>query len=716
MGKLVAAAVLAAALLCGGCSGAGYGNVGPTNTASGNGNPGGSTQVAQKSTSTALFQPLQGILPYPTDLYFAGSTDGTLNIQPTNPLIPAQFAVNALDGFSTNAVIRERFGGALDAASLNTAGAVVVVHITTDNRTKAPVPPSQGGVVQPLTPGIDYTVAPAAEDPSILEIKPVHPLAASSCLAAGAACATGEGYLVLLTKAITLGGSPATADSDYASFEAALPTCSAITNASLHAICLLTGAHLQYAQALGINPANVVASFGFTTGSTIDTMAAAAAQATAQPIKLNFTGNTTAAFLPAGAAAGIADVYVGTLTLPYYLSRTSPDTEYWHAAAASSPDQTSTFTTRYNPFPVQTETLMVPVLMTVPNASSGMVKPATGWPIVIYQHGLVVDRTTMLAVSEALAHAGFVAIAMDLPLHGLTVPFNPANPTTYLYATGANPLYAGLGLPASGSIERTFDLDTLNNTTGAPGADGVIDATGSHYINLASLLTFRDNLRQSSADLVTLAKSVSGISLPLPATAPYIDGTRIHFIAHSTGAITGTAFLAVSPGVGTATLSNAGGAFITLGVESPRFGPRLIAGLAAASGGLIVPGTTIFAQYVRDAQSVIDAGDPWNFIAPASAMHAIHMIEVIGPPPDQVVPNDATDRLIAAGGFTQVHPPGAASAGGLHSVVKFTAGTHGSLLDPTASPAATQEMQTEAVAFALTGGTSLPVSPTAPVQ
>ena len=36
MGKLVAAAVLAAALLCGGCSGAGYGNVGPTNTASGN--------------------------------------------------------------------------------------------------------------------------------------------------------------------------------------------------------------------------------------------------------------------------------------------------------------------------------------------------------------------------------------------------------------------------------------------------------------------------------------------------------------------------------------------------------------------------------------------------------------------------------------------------------------------------------------------------------
>jgi hypothetical protein len=48
--------------------------------------------------------------------------------------------------------------------------------------------------------------------------------------------------------------------------------------------------------------------------------------------------------------------------------------------------------------------------------------------------------------------------------------------------------------------------------------------------------------------------------------------------------------------------------------------------------------------------------------------------------------------------------------------VNFTAGTHGSVLDPTSSPAATVEMQTEAIAFTLTGGTQLPVSATAPVQ
>jgi hypothetical protein len=48
--------------------------------------------------------------------------------------------------------------------------------------------------------------------------------------------------------------------------------------------------------------------------------------------------------------------------------------------------------------------------------------------------------------------------------------------------------------------------------------------------------------------------------------------------------------------------------------------------------------------------------------------------------------------------------------------VNFTAGTHGSILDPTSSPAATTEMQTEAIAFALTSGTQLLVSALAPVQ
>src|SRR5205807_615429 len=130
MKKLIAAGVVLVAMLAVGCTG-GNGVIGSSNLDLLNGNPGGSTQVTQPSSNTALFHPAAGILPYPTDLYFAGSTDGTINIQPANALMPNQAAVNALDGFSVIAPIRERFGGALDPTSF-TAASVIVVPVTTD--------------------------------------------------------------------------------------------------------------------------------------------------------------------------------------------------------------------------------------------------------------------------------------------------------------------------------------------------------------------------------------------------------------------------------------------------------------------------------------------------------------------------------------------------------------------------------------------------------
>src|SRR3984893_5526268 len=105
MKKLIAAAVVSVALLAAGCSNGGYGTVGQANLTGFNGNPGGSTPVTQPSSNTALFHPAAGVLPYPTDLYFFGSTDGTLNIQPANALMPNQAGINSLDGFSTPAVV-----------------------------------------------------------------------------------------------------------------------------------------------------------------------------------------------------------------------------------------------------------------------------------------------------------------------------------------------------------------------------------------------------------------------------------------------------------------------------------------------------------------------------------------------------------------------------------------------------------------------------------
>ena len=647
MDRPMRAACLALALIISACSG-GNGPVGTSAAASVNGAP-TVHAISPRTSTAALFQPLQGILPYPTDLYFAGSSDGTLNIQPQNAqvahgLTPSQTAVNALDGFSTTAVMRARFGGALNPASFN-AQSVIVLQVMIDTVTKATT-----GVVQPLVFGIDYTGGLGTESGvgnTVLEIRPTHPLVPSSG-------ATNNGYLVFLTKAITdANGHATTADRDYASIQAALPTCAAITDGSLHGICQLTGAHLGIAQAVGIKPADVVLSFSFSTQSISDTLGVIEQTATAQPIKLHSTGLTTAQANPR--LSGHAIIYVGTLSIPYYLSRTEPLTGYWQGNP-SPLDSNSRLLTRFNPAPVPTQLLQIPILVTVPNANSVPqgAKPASGWPVLIFEHGIGRSRADMLAVADSFADSGFMVVAIDLPLHGVT------DAGSLLYASGANPSYGGLSLPTIGSIERTFDLDAVNNTTGASGPDGQIDPSGTSFINLASVLTTRDNLREGAADLITLTRSLPNLSLSNGAAGD-VDPTRIHFLGHSIGGVVGGVYLGVASRaeVSTATLAMPGGGLANLLRDSPTWGPRLAASLAAQG---LMQGTPPFEQFLRDAQTVMDSGDPVNYIAAAAAQHPIHLLQIVGSalsPPDQVVPNSATQRLIDAAALSRIHAPSA---------------------------------------------------------
>jgi hypothetical protein len=168
----------------------------------------------------------------------------------------------------------------------------------------------------------------------------------------------------------------------------------------------------------------------------------------------------------------------------------------------------------------------------------------------------------------------------------------------------------------------------------------------------------------------------------------------------------GSVFLGVvsSAEVSSGTLAMAGGGLPHLLRDSPTLGPKLTAGLQAQG---LVAGTPLFDQFLRDAQTAMDSADPLNYIAAASAHHPIHLMQIIGSessPPDQVVPNSATQRLIDAAALLRVPAPGSAgeviSANGMHAYVNFIVGDHGSLVDPTASLATTTEMQAEAIAFA----------------
>lgn len=690
MKRLVGFVIVLAVLS--GCSSSNGPDVGDTDPSSGNGNPGGSNPQPHPTTA-ALFQPLQGVLPFPTDLYFAGSTDGTLNIQPANALSPNQVGLNQLDGFSTTAVIRAKFASALDATTL-TPSSVHVIQVLIDNTTKATV-----GVVRPLVIGTDPATADvsvglatdAGVGNTIVEIRPLKPLEPSTGL-------TNNGYLVLLTDGIeTASGLASTASADYASIKAALPSCASITDPSMNGICLLTGAHLQIAQALSIDPATVVLSFSFSTQATRDTMEVLKNPAitTAQPINVVNTGVTTAAL---SSPFGVADLYAGTFTVPYYLSRptednpTAPLNTPW-LGGPSPLDGESRFLTRFNPLPVATEVLQIPILVTVPNAASTSagVKPVGGWPVLIFQHGLTRNRLDAVGVADSFADAGYAVVSIDLPLHGVAGA-----------DAGANPFYQA-------GHELTFDVDYVNNDTLAAGPDGLIDPSGVHFVNLSAPVLSRDNLRQGAVDLLALTRSLADLDLDGIAGGD-IDATRIHFLGHSLGGISGGVYLGTADPaeLQTAVLAMAGGGVAYTIVDSPAFGPRILQALGAQG---ITQGSTLFAQFFRDVQTIVDAGDPVNYIASAAAARPLLLFQVVGgdgSPPDQVVVNSSTQRLIDAAAIPKISTPGANAAS--LGYVNYVLGDHGSIIDPTASLAVTVEMQSQSIAFSSTLGTTVLIS------
>jgi len=303
-------------------------------------------------------------------------------------------------------------------------------------------------------------------------------------------------------------------------------------------------------------------------------------------------------------------------------------------------------------------------------------------------------------------------VSMDQPLHGITDTSNP------FYSQG--PLAQAIGVA---SAERTFDVDFINNQTGAPGPDGNIDSSGAHFINLASLLTSRDNNRQAIVDPFTLKASIPALAFP-PLNVNF-NANAVSFVGQSLGAINGGNFVTFEPTINTAVLSVPGGGIAQMLNGSPTFGPAIRAGLAAAAG--LQPGTPQFDQFFLIAQTVIDSADPVN-IAAFAGSKAILLHEVVGGGtltgggtslPDQVIPNtvpgaplSGTEPLIRAFGLTTV--TGSTAGAPLRGAVRFIQGGHGSLLQPSAATpeglAATVEMQTQMVSFLLSGGQAVQVA------
>ena len=667
-------------------------------------NPDGSDATA---VLEAQFDPANGVLPFPNNLLLSGSEDLTLNppVEDPTDFGDPSVALSALDGFSTVAPWSFSFDQPIDPDTVVAGSSVRLFEVQFAFGTV-----TVESINSELTPGVDYIAQ--AVSPTSVAIVPTQPLQEMT------------GYMAVVTNGITdQQGNAATPSQTYFLTKSTDPlvdpagvsTEPLLDNASagaLEPIRQLVNAQETAASGEGIDRDDIVLSFTATTQAVTPVLSAM--RSTAEPTSSQIAQVcaapgaclSTADVLPAGASPGIADLYVGVVDLPYYLGvpsatkPTAPLTDFWTAAPGGyvppfdglGLNPTSTNVTVANPFPVKTADQKAPMLVTVPNASSGQVKPAAGWPVVIFQHGITGNRTQALALADAMAAIGYAVVSIDKPLHGLTDVTSP------LYVENT-----GFGAIAN---ERTFDLDLQNNETGASGPDGIIDDSGAWFVNLGSLLTARDNLRQSQADLSTLALNIPNMDVDGDGV-PDFDGSNINFVGLSLGAMNGVPFLAVESTVSNAVLSVPGGGIAQLLSNSDSFGPVVRNGLAAAG---VEPDSADYEQFLLIAQTVLDSADPINWGGLTAATNSVLLQQVKD---DGVVPNavataplSGTEPLIRIMGLDAITET-TTDPLGIRGAVRMIQGGHGSLLDPTAGPTVTAEMQGQAASMISSGGASV---------
>lgn len=352
------------------------------------------------------------------------------------------------------------------------------------------------------------------------------------------------------------------------------------------------------------------------------------------------------------------------------------------AGAGNDPGSTppsSAITYRY-PFPTKQADVTVPLLAVTPDEALGAVKPDEGWPVIVFVHGIRQDRSNAIPMGGQLASLCltpdsplpcFATVAIDQPLHGV-VPVGSSVPglisvTNPNASVTPNVPADEPNAPGAELTERHFDFsDDPVSPTGVPQlmnyeAGEEFGGSGSLFINLTNFANVRDNLRQMNLDLLNLVASIDAMDVDGDGVAGDFDSSRIYLVGHSLGGISGTPFVATNnseavqesllsnqPEVRAAAILKAGGGIPRLLINSQSFGPSILGGLNAASGGVLTLGSTSLETYLSVFQGILDSADPINFAASLSQENGstgILLTEIIGDGDanvsDTVIPNGA---------------------------------------------------------------------------
>ena len=283
----------------------------------------------------------------------------------------------------------------------------------------------------------------------------------------------------------------------------------------------------------------------------------------------------------------------------------------------------------------RTET--VPFTITLP---AGDVSSAR---VVVFQHGLGGERSSLYAIADALAAEGWAVAAIDIPFHGMRAVGEPAV-LDVRHQFGATPgpdLYGEVG----GST-------VYLNFVGAADSAGSLSPFHPFYV--------RDVLRQSVADLMALVHVLDegDWSVVEGAGGPAGLGFSpepMGFVGVSLGGIIGTMFVTSEPRIGAGVLNVTGGVLTALvggsaafnGTFLPILAPRIGLDTDAIDYEALPPE---FLPELAIYQTLLDAGDSMAY-APLLSLRERHLLFQMALD-DETLPNFATEGLARASGAT----------------------------------------------------------------
>lgn len=236
----------------------------------------------------------------------------------------------------------------------------------------------------------------------------------------------------------------------------------------------------------------------------------------------------------------------------------------------------------------------------VPNVD----KPAKGFPVVIYGHGLGDSRfggPSLLA--NVFADAGMATIAISAVGHG----------------GGSNGLLSIQTFGGTLSVAAPGRGVDVNN-------DGAIDSGEGCFAGPSSPIAYRDCLRQTVVDLMQLVRVIrAGLDIDGDGS-PDFDPDRIYYVGQSLGSMYGTMFLAVEPNVKFAALNAGGGSAVDISRWSRTQSP-----VAAQNLSLRIPSLKLAENYVLRNQPVKTIADPAE-IAVQNTLETLEWLQAEGDP------------------------------------------------------------------------------------